>query len=102
MAVVAGNTFMRILPGRRRVKYVVRAVRWAPVSYAEIEPVDGGCRATVPLHLVEQWVTQEQSVNERVLAPFGSVRAGIRRYSGGKGRVVSKAPSGDARKQPRR
>lgn len=102
MTVLPGNTFVRILPGRRRMKYVVRAVRWAPFSYAEIEPVDGGRRATVPLHRVEQWVAQEQSANERVLVPFGSVRGGIRRYSGGKGRVASGRPLGDVRRQPRR
>lgn len=52
MSVVPGNTFVRVLPGRRLMRYVVRAVRWAPVRYAEIEPVGGGRRASVPLHLV--------------------------------------------------
>lgn len=103
MTVVPGNTFVRILPGRRRMKYVVRAVRWAPVRYAEIEPAGGGHRASVPLHLVEQWVTQEQSADQRVLVPFGTVRAGIRRYSGkNKGRIASRLPLGDTRKRPAR
>lgn len=102
MTVVPGNTFVRILPGRRRMRYVVRAVRWAPVRYAEIEPVDGGRRVTVPLHRVEQWVAQEQSADQRVWVPVGSVRAGVRRYGKSRGRIASGRPSCDARGQPRR
>lgn len=103
MTVVPGNTFVRVLPGHRRMRYVVRAVRWAPVQYAEIEPVDGGRRASVPLRLVEQWVAREQSADQRVLVPFGSVQKGIRRYGGTKkGRVASRLPLGDTRKRPAR
>lgn len=101
MTVVPGNTFVRILPGRRRMKYVVRAVRRAPFSYAEVEPVDGGARAPVPLHLVEQWVAHQELVNQPVSVPSGSVRRGVRRY-GRKGRAVPGRPSGDARRLPRR
>lgn len=57
MAVVPGSTFVRILPGRRRATYVVRVVRRAPVEYVEAEPAEGGRRASIPLRLVEQWVT---------------------------------------------
>lgn len=87
MTVVPGNTFVRILPGRRRKRYVVRAVRWAPVRYAEIEPVDGGRRATVPLHRVEQCVAQEQSADQRALGcrldPCERVYAGTTKVSAG-------------------
>ncbi|RIT25930.1 hypothetical protein D2E81_04945 [Mycobacteroides abscessus] len=53
MAVFPGSTFQRSLPGGQSVTYTVRAVRFAPVPYAEVEPVGGGAREALSMWTVE-------------------------------------------------
>ncbi|MGH3724179.1 MAG: hypothetical protein ACRDUS_08615 [Mycobacterium sp.] len=44
--------------------YVVKAVRWAPVHYAEVEPVSGGQRESMPLRVIDPLVVDLRSLEE--------------------------------------
>ncbi len=57
MAVFPGSTFQRPLPGGQSVTYTVRAVRFGPVPYAEVEPVGGGAREALSMWTVERMQT---------------------------------------------
>lgn len=59
MAVFPGSTFQRPLPGGQSVTYTVRAVRFAPVPYAEVEPVGGGAREALSMWTVERMQTNQ-------------------------------------------
>ncbi|ALR11384.1 hypothetical protein [Mycobacteroides saopaulense] len=63
MTVVAGSTFERLVGGRLTT-YVVKAVRWAPFQYAEVEPVKGGRRQSMPLREIEERVVDFRSLEE--------------------------------------
>lgn len=56
MTVRLGSTFKQLMPGGRWIKYRVRVVRYAPFPYAEVEPLEGGKRRQVPLHVLEDTV----------------------------------------------
>ncbi|NMO01831.1 hypothetical protein HH308_11475 [Gordonia sp. TBRC 11910] len=48
------GTHLDTLTAGRRVRYRIAAIRRAPFSYVELEPVLGGPRRQLPLHIAER------------------------------------------------